>query len=70
MDNHATALDRVLVGMGLAFILDCKPSQIPSGVVLKRVQDLSIVNELDLIWHVDDKSPALAQFVGMISGKC
>ena len=66
VDNHATVLDLVSVGMGIAFILDCKPFQIPPGVVLKRVHDLSIVNELDLVWQTDNKAPALSQFVALV----
>jgi DNA-binding transcriptional LysR family regulator len=67
VDNHATVLDLVSVGMGLAFVVVCRPTQLPPSVTVRKVRGLSIVNKLELAWKKGASSPALAKFVELMS---
>lgn len=67
VDNHATVLDLVSVGMGLAFVVVSRRSQIPTSVTVRKVRGLSIVNKLELVWKKGSRSPALSQFVDLMT---
>lgn len=69
VDNHATVLDLVSVGMGLAFVVVCRPTQLPTSVTVRKVRGLSIQNNLELAWRKGDTSPALSRFVALMSSQ-
>ena len=59
--EEAMLLDFISFGMGIGFVMDagCRPP----NVVMRRVTDFKLYNELCLIWHPDNTNPFLPRFV-------
>ena len=59
-------LSLVAAGMGLGIVSSAVRWRVPHGVVLKRVEDLSIPAHLDLVWRRDSTSAVLERFVASV----
>lgn len=65
VNNEHTVLNLVAIGMGLSFLnASCGPQR-PDDVVLRRVADLDIPLELELVWAKASRSPVLDRFVAL-----
>lgn len=56
-------LSLVGVGMGLGIVTTGMRWQMPEGVLLKPVQNISVPLHLDLVWRANNNAPALQHFV-------
>lgn len=61
-------LSLVSVGMGLGIVSAAMRWRVPSGIVLKRIEDLSIPSCLDLVWRSDNRSSVLQRFLSSVGG--
>lgn len=55
----------VATGMGLSFVLS-PTVQKDAGVVLKKVADLSVPMQIDLVWRRDNQGAALKNFIATV----
>jgi DNA-binding transcriptional LysR family regulator len=66
--NHEYAIvNLVAAGMGLAFLNRSFSPQPLAGVVLRRIMDLSLPVQLDLVWRRDNRTAVLARFLETIA---
>ena len=56
-------LSLVAVGIGLGLVPASAKWRLQHGTVLKEVEDLNVVFEVDLAWRRDNKSTSLGQFI-------
>ena len=59
--EEAMLLDFISLGMGIGFVIDT--GYRPPNVVMRRVKDFDLCNELCLIWNPDNTNSSLNQFV-------
>jgi DNA-binding transcriptional LysR family regulator len=66
--NHEYAIvNLVAAGMGLAFLNRSFSPQPMAGVVLRRVLDLSLPVQLDLVWQRENETAVLARFIETVA---
>lgn len=62
-DNEHTILNMVSTGMGLAFVNESCRTRGYNDIVLRPIEGFSIPVDLDLVWRIDQMTPALNLFV-------
>ncbi len=65
-NNESTMLSLVSAEIGATFITESAVRRKPDDVVFIPVSDLNATLSAKAIWNVDDKQPALAEFVSVI----
>jgi DNA-binding transcriptional LysR family regulator len=60
--NTGILMSLVAVGMGVGIVSSAARWHAPNGVVLKKIEDLTIPTHLDLVWRRDDGSGVLRRF--------
>lgn len=61
--DEQTIVHLVSVGMGLSFLISPDEKRLPDEVAVRKVTDLSVKMDLELVWMKSNHSRALALFV-------
>lgn len=64
--NDTSNLGLVAAGLGLAFVPEVTASRKPKTVVLVPVGDLHVVTRMELVWHRNNRQPALRNLINIL----
>lgn len=66
MDNEQAIISLIIAGMGVGLLTESARGLLPSGLIMKRVEDFSIPMKLEFVWLQSNRSTLLANFVDVV----
>jgi DNA-binding transcriptional LysR family regulator len=64
--SNAAVLTMVAMGLGIGFVASSMRSRTPARVILRSVQNMSVLFDLTLVWRRDNDNPSTERFVSTI----
>jgi DNA-binding transcriptional LysR family regulator len=64
--SSAVVLTMVALGLGIGFVAASMRSRTPARVILRTVQNMSVLFDLTLVWRRDNHNPSTERFVSTV----